>query len=166
MKQLIMVALCTLLGACASIVSGTQQTMFIETPLVDGAACKLNDSKNGVWYLPATPGAVTVAKGNGPMNVVCEKTGYATAVASIDEHISDSMYANTIIWWGYIIDAATGAAQQYPDKVVVWLKPTEWKSPDQEVTWNTEKRKFDEEVARAKAEKEARKNNGTNTANQ
>lgn len=161
-----MVALCSLLGACASIVSGTQQTMFIETPLVDGATCKLNDSKNGVWYLPSTPGAVTVAKGNGPMNVVCEKTGYATAVASVDEHVSDAMYANTIIWWGYIVDAATGAAQQYPDKVVVWLKPTEWKSPDQEATWNAEKKKFDEEVARAKAEKEARRNSNNNATNQ
>jgi hypothetical protein len=157
MKNLIAVVACIYLSACASIVSGTQQSLFVETPMVDGATCKLNDSKNGTWYLASTPGSATVAKGNGPMNVVCEKTGYVTGVTTVEEELAGAMWANTIIWWGYIVDAATGAAQKYPDKVVVWLKPREWKSPDEEATWNAEKRKFEEAEAKAKAEKETRK---------
>ena len=158
MKQLIMAALCALLGACASITSGTSQALFVDTPMLDGASCKLNDSKKGSWYLPATPGSVSVQKGDGPMNVVCEKTGYVTGITSVDEEIAGATFGNIILGGGIgiFVDAATGAAQKYPDKVVVWMRPTEWKSPDQEVSWNIEKRKFEEEVARAKAEKEAR----------
>lgn len=168
MKQLIMVALCALLGACASITSGTQQALFIETPMVDGALCKLTDSKKGSWYLPTTPGSVSVLKGDGPMNVVCEKTGYVTGITSVDEETAGATFGNILLGGGIgiFVDAATGAAQKYPDKVVVWMRPTEWKSPDQEVSWNAEKRKFDEEIARVKAEKEARRNNNANNTNQ
>ncbi len=49
--------------------------MFIETPQLTGASCKLTDSKSGEWFLPSTPGSATVQKGNGPMNITCEKEG-------------------------------------------------------------------------------------------
>jgi len=133
--------------------SGTQQTILVETPLVSGASCKFTDSKSASWYLPSTPGTVTVGKGNGPMSIICEKTGYNTAAISIDEGFADVTWANTIIWWGYIVDAATGAAQKYPDKFVVWLRPTEWKSPDEETAWNAEKTKWEAAEAQAKADK-------------
>ncbi len=166
MRILTVLIACVVLNACASVVSGTQQSVFVDTPMMDGATCKLTDSKNGTWYLVSTPASVTVAKGNGPMNVVCEKAGYNTGVTSVDEEIAGAMWGNTIFWWAYIIDAATGAAQKYPDKVVVWMKPKEWKSPDEEASWNAEKRKFEEAQAKAKAkaEEEARQRSEAKTA--
>jgi hypothetical protein len=161
MKNLIVAILSLTLGACASITSGTQQAVFVDTPMLNGATCKLTDSKKGSWYLPASPGSVSVQKGDGPMNVVCDKEGYVTGITSVDEEIAGATFGNIILGGGIgiFVDAATGAAQKYPDRVVVWMRPVAWKSPDDELAWNAEKRKFDEEEAAKKAAKE-RQNQG------
>lgn len=119
-------------AGCATVVSGTSQTLFIETPSVTGAACRLADSKQGVWYLPATPGAVTVRRGDGPMHVVCEKEGYETTVVTVEEEFAAATLGNVIPGGavGIFVDAVSGAAQRYPDKVVVWMKPTRFATPE------------------------------------
>ena len=85
LKVICVLVLGMLARRCASIVSGTSQSMFIETPKHTGASCKLTDSKSGEWYLPSTPGSATVQKGNGPMNIICEKEGYETTTVSVEE---------------------------------------------------------------------------------
>jgi len=141
------------LSACSTIVSGTQQSMFIETPKVMGAECKLNDSKGGGWYLNNTPGSVTVTKGNGPMNIVCSKKGYETTSVSVEETVAGATFGNIILGGGIgiFVDAASGAAQIYPDKVVVWMKPTSWKSSKEEQDWQKEKISYEEEQAKKEA---------------
>jgi len=166
MKNFILAILSLALGACASITSGTQQAIFVETPLLNGAVCKLTDSKKGSWYLPASPGSVSVLKGDGPMNIVCDKDGYVTGVISVDEDMAGATLGNIILGGGIgiFVDAATGAAQKYPDKVVVWMKPTAWKSPDDETAWLAAKQKFDEEEAAKLAAKEKQKQQQANNS--
>lgn len=149
-------AIITILSACSTIVSGTQQSMFIETPQVMGAECKLNDSKGGAWYLNNTPGSVTVTKGNGPMNITCSKEGYKTTTVSAEETLAGATFGNVILGGGIgvLVDAASGAAQIYPDKVVVWMKPTKWKSPKEELSWQKEKATFEKEEERKAAAKQ------------
>ncbi|MCX7631531.1 MAG: hypothetical protein N2038_14985 [Geminicoccaceae bacterium] len=127
-----------LLAGCATVVSGTSQTVFVETPGVEGASCRLTDSNQGSWYLPRTPGAVTVQKGAGPMNVVCEKQGYETTVVTVEEQLAPATLGNIILGGGIglFVDAASGAAERYPDKIVVWMKPLSFASPEQEAAWN------------------------------
>lgn len=134
---------------CATVVSGTQQSVFIDTPYVEGAECKLQDSKHGNWYLPATPGAVTVLKGNGPMNVICKKTGYQTATVSADDEFAGATLGNIILGGGIgvFVDAASGAAQKYPDKIIVWMKPNKWASNKQREEWEAAKASYEKEVA-------------------
>lgn len=152
------------LSSCASIVSGTQQGMFVDTPDVVGASCKLHDSKAGSWYLKDTPDTVTVQKGNGPMNIVCTKEGYDTATVSVDESVAGSTFGNIILGGGIgiFVDAATGAAQKYPDKVVVWMKPQKFKTLTEEKEWHDKKvefeRKMAEEVAAKKKTQESKLN--------
>lgn len=134
---------------CATVVSGTQQSVFIETPHVDGAECKLQDSKHGSWYLPATPGAVTVLKGNGPMNVTCKKSGYQTSTVSADDEFAGATLGNIILGGGIgvFVDAASGAAQKYPDKIIVWMKPLKWTSAKQREEWEAAKAAYEKELA-------------------
>lgn len=152
-------------SACASIVSGTQQNIFIETPHVNGAECKLSDSKNGSWYLQSTPGSVSVLKGNGPMNIVCFKAGYETTTVTVDESVAGATFGNIILGGGIgiFVDAATGAAQMYPDKVIVWMKPKSFSSSSARTTWENEKaeyeRKIQEEIERKRKEQQSRTNN-------
>ena len=157
MKKAIFTALAAMsLGACSTIVSGTQQSVFVDTPKVDGASCKLTDSKTGTWYLPTTPGSVSVLKGDGPMNVVCNKDGYETGMTSVDESIAGATFGNIILGGGigFLVDAASGAAQKYPDKIVVWMKPKSWSTPQDEKAWYDAKRQFEEAELKKKEELE------------
>ena len=43
-KTISIAILAVVASGCASIVSGTSQSMFIETPQLTGASCKLTDS--------------------------------------------------------------------------------------------------------------------------
>ena len=157
MKRLPAVAVIVLLSGCATITTSTNQSLFIDTPKVTGASCKLTDSKEGVWYLPSTPGSATVHKGNGPMNIVCEKEGYETTTVSVDETFQGATLGNILIGGGIgiLIDAASGAAQKYPDKAIVWMKPLKWKSQQAQDDWLKAKREYDEkEAAKKKAAEE------------
>jgi hypothetical protein len=139
------------LSACSTIVSGTQQSLFIDTPHADGAECKLTDSKNGTWYLQQAPGSVTVAKGNGPMNIVCTKAGYELTNISTDEETAGATFGNIILGGGIgiLVDAASGAAQKYPDKIVVWMKPKHFETAQAQKSWEGEKAEYDRKVAEA-----------------
>ncbi len=86
MKKFLVAGLALLLGGCASIIAGDQQRIAVVTPEVKDAACKLEDGRGGFWYLPRTPGTVIVNKGDGPLEVTCEKEGYKTATATVKNH--------------------------------------------------------------------------------
>ena len=149
----------TVLGVagCAAVTTGTTQNIFVDTPKDVAATCTLTDSKTGKWYLPSTPGGVSVLKGDGPMNVVCEKEGYETAVVSVDEDLVAATFGNILLGGGigFIIDAASGAAQKYPDRITVWMKPKEWASDADRVAWEEAKRAFDDQKAKEEAAKKA-----------
>lgn len=144
------------LTGCATIVSGTSQSIAITTPKVDGAECKLTDSKGGQWYLADTPGSVTVRKGDGPMTIICSKDGYEKGTTLFEEEIAGSTLGNIILGGGIgiFVDAASGAAQKYPDQAIVWMKPAQWKSEEQKIAWLEEKKEYEEKIAAEIKEKQ------------
>lgn len=156
MKNIYGLVLVLLLGGCATIVSGTQQNVFVDTPHVDGAECKLTDSKNGSWHLDSAPGSVSVIKGNGPLNIVCTKSGYERGIVSVEEGVTGATFGNIILGGGIgiFVDAASGAAQKYPDKIIVWMKPKKWASAAARKDWEAERAEYERKV---QAELEARK---------
>ncbi len=150
MKTLIPLLAILTLSACATIVSGTQQSVFIDTPFVEDAACTLKDSKSGSWHLPATPGSASVTKGNGPLNITCKKKGYLTTTVSVDDEFQGATLGNIILGGGIgiLVDSASGAAQKYPDKIIVWMKPEQWRSSAQRKEWEAAKAEHEAEVQR------------------
>jgi len=64
------------------------------------------------------------------MTVTCKKEGYLDVIISVEEVIADATFGNILIGGGIgiIIDAVLGAAQRYPDQIIVWMEPEEWKS--------------------------------------
>jgi len=111
-------ALLASLTGCASIVSGTNQVVSVETlspaGKLDGVTCKLQNDK-GVYYV-TTPGTVTVHRAYGDMNVSCDKAGVATGVATFKSS-TKGMMAGNLLFGGVIgagVDAASGAAYDYP----------------------------------------------------
>lgn len=106
------------LTGCASIVSGTNQVVSVQTTApnkdANGATCKLENDK-GIYFV-TTPGTVTVHRAFGDMTVKCEKAGFAPGLATFKSS-TKAMMAGNLIFGGVIgagVDAASGAAYDYP----------------------------------------------------
>jgi hypothetical protein len=128
---------------CATVTTGTGQTVNVITERdVTGANCDLVDQAGGKWHVSSTPGEVEVNKGDGPMTVVCHKEGYLDGSVMVDEDVTGATYGNILLGGaiGIAVDAASGAAQHYPDVITVWMEPEHWDSLEERIAWLKEKR--------------------------
>lgn len=138
LKPLALIISLALLSGCATVMSGTTQSITVVTEKgVEGANCELTDKKGGKWFVPSTPGTATVRKGDGPMSVVCKKDGYKTATLLVDETVTGATFGNIILGGGIgvFVDIASGAAQHYPDKILLWMEPNQWTSEADRIAW-------------------------------
>ena len=109
----------SLLSGCASIVSGTNQSVTVDTPGCAAASCRLTNDK-GEWAV-TTPGSVVVNRAYGPLTIVCSKDGFASATATVTSTTKAMAFGN-ILFGGVIgagVDIGTGAAYDYPTSIVV-----------------------------------------------
>jgi len=116
-----------MLGAgCASIVSGHNQSVSVETRSKEGQAvasanCKLTNNK-GTWFV-TSPGSVVVSRSFEDLLINCEKENQAPGVASVKSSTKAMAFGN-IIFGGVIgagVDVATGAAYDYPTMITVLM---------------------------------------------
>lgn len=110
-----------LLTACASMTSGTNQSLSVNT--TPPSDCSLSNDK-GTWYV-TTPGTVTVNRAYGDMTVNCKK-GDLIATNIVKSSVKPILAGNIIWLWGIIIgvsiDMITGAAYDYPNPIKMPLK--------------------------------------------
>jgi hypothetical protein len=123
-KAALVLSLGPLVG-CASITSGTNQSVSVETrteqgPLA-GASCKLSNDK-GAWYVN-TPGSTMVSRSYSDMVVRCEKEALDPGQANVKSSTKAMAFGN-ILFGGIIgagVDVATGAAYDYPPVITVQM---------------------------------------------
>ena len=123
-----------LISGCASIVSGHNQSVSVETrqsgQAIVGANCKLSNNK-GTWFI-TSPGSVTVSRSFEDMTVNCEKAGDQPGI-SIVKSSTKAMAFGNILFGGVIgvgVDVATGAAYDYPPLITVEMgQPTSLVAP-------------------------------------
>ncbi len=129
MKKINLVVLmsATMLGSgCASIVSGQNQSVSVETRGKQGEAvmsanCKLSNNK-GTWFV-TSPGSVTVRRSYEDLLIDCEKENQAPGLASVKSSTKAMAFGN-IIFGGVIgagVDVASGAAYDYPTMITVLM---------------------------------------------
>jgi uncharacterized protein YceK len=109
----------SLLSGCASIVSGTNQSVTVDTPGCAGASCKLTNDK-GNWAV-TTPGSVVVHRAYGALTVDCAKEGFPNGTTTVNSSTKGMAFGN-ILFGGLIgagVDAGTGAAYDYPNSITV-----------------------------------------------
>jgi len=107
-----------LITGCASIVNGQNQPVSVSTGQVKGAACALQNNK-GKWYVPNTPGSVTVQRSYQDLHVACEKKGYTPADQKVASKTKGMAFGN-VLFGGVIgagVDMADGAAYDYPNEI-------------------------------------------------
>lgn len=107
-----------ILPGCASIVSGHNQSVSVETrykgTALTGANCKLSNDK-GAWFV-TTPGSTVVRRSAEDIAVRCEKDGAQPGIASVKSSTKGMAFGN-ILFGGFIgagVDIASGAAFDYP----------------------------------------------------
>ena len=127
LHALVAVATLTQVVGCASIVSGTNQSITVETRTgsgsVAGATCKLVNNK-GTWYV-TTPGSATIHRSYEDLGVSCQKDSYAPGAVSAKSSTKGMAFGN-ILFGGLIgvgVDMSSGAAYDYPTLITVALEP-------------------------------------------
>ncbi len=113
------------IGACASIVNGTQQSLSVKTSPVD-AQCTLKNSK-GTWFVE-TPGSVTVQRSYGNLHVSCHKDDKLYGSQDVKSTTKPIAFGN-VLFGGVIgagVDIGNGAAYDYPNLIEVHMKPKGW----------------------------------------
>jgi hypothetical protein len=108
---------------CASITTGTNQSLSVETGSTEGAKCTLTNNK-GTWYVERTPGTVIVHRSFGDLQITCSKDG-KTKTLKVESKTKGMMYGNIILGAGVVIgaavDAGNGSGYDYPSLINVSL---------------------------------------------
>lgn len=118
------------LSGCASIVSGTTQSIVITTPPTTGANCVLQ-SPSGSWTV-TTPGSVALDKSKNDITIKCTKDGFQEAASVIPATFQGWTVGNILLGGliGLGVDAATGALNEYPNAFEVPMTPMPGVTPD------------------------------------
>lgn len=117
------------LGACATLTTGTDETVSILTDPPE-ASCALKRGDQVVGIANPTPATVTLEKSKDEVSVVCSKDGHFDGVQVLSSSFQARTFGN-IIFGGFIglgVDAVSGAMHEYPDNVTVILIPKEFSS--------------------------------------
>lgn len=108
------------LQGCASIVSGTAQSISVDSPGCVSARCELTNDK-GKYFVATTPGTVTVNRSYNNLQVTCSRDSINSDPLSVASTTKGMAFGN-IIFGGVIgvgVDVATGAAYDYPQLISV-----------------------------------------------
>ena len=111
------------LSGCASLKNGAYEKVeIVSNPA--GAYCEIYREGQGLLKAIATPGAKYIKRGKEPVQIVCSKKGYETVAVEIaptkDKIAVGNMIANVGV--GLIVDSASGAIYELPDKIELSLK--------------------------------------------
>ena len=157
MKSLLFAIIAIILSGCATITTGTTQSILVDTFNAHGANCKGVDSKGRVYYRPNTPSSTTVQKGDAPMVLTCEKPGFKKTVHIVDETFVGATLGNIILGGGVgiLVDAVSGAAQKYPNIVKFPMEPDESAPRKVKTTYQNIKAKLASEATASSSQVEA-----------
>jgi hypothetical protein len=117
------------LGGCATITSGTSQTIEVTT-YPAGAACEGTRDGAPVGSVAATPGTFTVDKAPKTLTVTCRRDGYQSAVKRLSAVAQPMTFGNVIAGGviGVAVDAASGAMTVYEDLPMLIMTPVSFTS--------------------------------------
>lgn len=121
MRKLICIAVLALSG-CATIVDGTTQEIALSTEPEQNAECTLSNSA-GSWKI-STPGNIQVHKSASTLAVTCTKAGYLESKKFVSAKTAPNTHGNILTGGliGSLVDASSGAMNQYPAAIVVSME--------------------------------------------
>ncbi len=127
-KFLFLLSTILLLQGCATIFSGTSQTINIQVvdsntnTLLTNCNCIVIDGSGTQQLLATNPGVVTVSKAQGAVQVTCQKAGYRQLNIGVGESFNATTVVNVLFWPGFLVDAVTGAYKKLPSHYIVSMQ--------------------------------------------
>jgi hypothetical protein len=121
MKKLVLIS-GLLLSGCSSIISGTSQTVSVNTS-PSGANCKFIREGLVIGEINSTPGSVLVKKTKHNINIECTKNGYEKATYFNKSGVEGATFGNIVLGGGigWAVDSASGADNKYTEVVNITL---------------------------------------------
>jgi hypothetical protein len=119
------------LPGCASIVTGTNQTMALASEPA-GATCKLERGGETIGYVNQTPSTASFSKSSKSIVVSCtEEAKSLRGVSTVEPGIQPWFFGNLLLGGiiGVIVDASSGAVSEYPSSTTVVLSPVPSSAP-------------------------------------
>ena len=122
-KLLLLPIIAVNLIGCASIVSGTDQAISVETwqegNEIEGTHCELKNKKGE--YKVVAPATVMVQRSSDDLIIACRKEDLPKGLARADSGLNSAVFGNILLGGliGLGVDAATGALNEYPDLIVI-----------------------------------------------
>jgi hypothetical protein len=122
--MLLMVVIALMAGGCATVVSGTTQTIGVNTD-PEGADCQFRRKGVLVGRVNPTPGTMQVGKDHESVSVLCAKEGFDDTTGVIGSEFQAMTLGNILLGGviGVVVDAASGAMMKYPESVTFTLIP-------------------------------------------
>jgi hypothetical protein len=129
--SILLVAAAVLAGGCATVIKGTSQEISVTTDPA-AAACQLKMAGASLGNIDSTPGTLRVKKGQGDIEVVCKKAGYADASGIVSSSLEGWTFGNILLGGviGVVVDASSGALHEYQSEIYVKLTPTKFASQE------------------------------------
>ena len=128
-KKFILVATMLAVSGCATVFSGTSQTIHVKAvdsatnDVLNGVSCTVTDGSGGTYAVAGNPGDVSVSKSTGGgLRVDCRKAGYRQLNTSVGDSFNAVTLVNVLFWPGFIVDGMSGAYKKYPSYYVVSME--------------------------------------------
>jgi len=120
-----------LLGGCATLTKGTVQAITVDTD-PSGATCTLARDAKTLAVINPTPGTVPIDKAYSAIAVGCRRAGYQDANGTLTAEFQPVTLGNVLLGGiiGLVVDAASGAAGQYPASITLTMVPSEFASAE------------------------------------
>lgn len=118
-------------SACATVVGGTTQDVLVESQ-PPGAECKVDRLGANIGVVKPTPGRVNIARSKDNVIVSCTQEGYEQSNEVLVSSFTGATVGNLLLGGlvGVVVDAASGANNKYPDRVLVVLTPANFPSDE------------------------------------
>lgn len=116
-------------AACATVVGGSTQDVFVDSEPA-GAYCKVDRQGAVVGLINPTPGKVALSRSSQSAVVSCTLPGYEQSNEVLVASFTGATVGNLLLGGlvGIAIDAASGANNRYPDRVLVVMTPESFPS--------------------------------------
>ena len=130
-RQLRFAAVAVLLASCSTVMDGQIQDVTIEAKGATNVLCYMQNSDFSFRFYP--PQTLKVSRSSDPYTIRCLAPGNREKTIVVEPKINDDTYLNAAnLGVGAVIDHASAAMYELPDKIVIsfeGMEPTGYEQP-------------------------------------